>query len=328
NIQTTNDNTPVISGTFDSGDTSNLTVTVNGVTYTLGVDPGLTATGNTWTLTVPTTLVVGTYDVVVTAADALGNTTSDASTNEIVINASGGVITTPGGNTSNAGSGGGVIPDELFNADLMPQTLTANNLISTNINEADATGALINTVSGIKDLGSVEAVTFDGEGAVLDAVEAAGGDSIYTGNQVENIVDDQSALWEIYGVKGYSFSFVLTELNHDSAQQESLNLIFAGIENKEELDQLIVKSLMRDKTIYLEVDYIINSNPQLVATEILVQQLSGEPLPAWLRIDENGTLISGEPPAGIEKIQLRIQVTLNDDSVILRYAEVDLTTGE
>jgi hypothetical protein len=66
----------------------------------------------------------------------------------------------------------------------------------------------------------------------------------------------------------------------------------------------------------------------LVATEILVQQLSGEPLPSWLRIDDNGTLISGEPPAGMEKIQLRIQVTLNDDSVILRYAEVDLKTGE
>jgi hypothetical protein len=328
NLQTTNDNTPVISGTFDSGDTNNLTVTINGVTYTLGVDPELTAAGNTWTLTVPTTLAVGTYDVVVTAADALGNATTDTSANEIVINASGAVVTTPGGNTSSTGSDGGIIPDELFNADLMPQTLTANNQISMDINQANVPGALINAVSGIKNLGSVESITADGKGAVLDAVAAAGASSIYSGNQLENMLDDQSALWEVYGIKGFSFSFVLTELNHDSAQQESLNLLFAGIENKEELDQLIVKSLMRDKTIYLEVDYIINSNPQLVATEILVQQLSGEPLPSWLRIDDNGTLISGEPPAGMEKIQLRIQVTLNDDSVILRYAEVDLKTGE
>ncbi|WP_299110024.1 Ig-like domain-containing protein, partial [uncultured Tenacibaculum sp.] len=85
NSQVTNDTTPVITGTADSADT--ITVTVNGVTYTEG-DGNLVDNGDgTWTLNIPAGNAIpeGTYDVSVTATDAAGNTSSDVTTDELVI---------------------------------------------------------------------------------------------------------------------------------------------------------------------------------------------------------------------------------------------------
>ncbi|WP_345252470.1 Ig-like domain-containing protein, partial [Kangiella taiwanensis] len=89
--QTTNDDTPVITGTADSAD--DLTVTVNGVTYTEG-DGNLVDNGDgTWTLTIPAGNEIpdGTYDVVATVTDGT-NTASDATTDELVVDSA---ITTP-----------------------------------------------------------------------------------------------------------------------------------------------------------------------------------------------------------------------------------------
>ena len=78
---TTTDTTPALSGTVDDP-TATLTVEVAGVSYD--------ATNNgdgTWTLADNTIneLAPGTYDVTVTATDPAGNTGSDSSTNELII---------------------------------------------------------------------------------------------------------------------------------------------------------------------------------------------------------------------------------------------------
>ncbi|MDG3584011.1 Ig-like domain-containing protein [Galbibacter pacificus] len=86
NPLTTNSNTPTISGTASSED--ELTVAVNGVTYTEG-DGNLTDNGDdTWTLVVPDTNVIpdGVYDVMATATDNAGNTANDTTTDELTIN--------------------------------------------------------------------------------------------------------------------------------------------------------------------------------------------------------------------------------------------------
>jgi len=84
-LLTTNDNTPTITGTADSAD--DLAVMLNGVTYTEG-DGNLTDNGDdTWTLNVPdvNALPDGTYDVMATATDSAGNSSSDATTDELTI---------------------------------------------------------------------------------------------------------------------------------------------------------------------------------------------------------------------------------------------------
>ncbi|AWH75606.1 hypothetical protein DCS32_15980 [Dokdonia sp. Dokd-P16] len=85
--QTTNDTTPLITGTADSDD--ELTVIVNGVTYTEG-DGNLTDNGDdTWSLEIPdgNEIPDGTYDVDASVEDTVGNTASDATTAELVIDA-------------------------------------------------------------------------------------------------------------------------------------------------------------------------------------------------------------------------------------------------
>jgi len=78
-----------ISGTWPQDDARTLTVTVNGKTYVMGA-PGspLKAAGKgKWVLKLPGKLAPGAYDVVVMAADALGNTSHDQTVNEILVKA-------------------------------------------------------------------------------------------------------------------------------------------------------------------------------------------------------------------------------------------------
>jgi hypothetical protein len=79
---------PTLTGTFDAADTTQLSVTVNGVTYLLG-NPALTTSGNSWSLDLATsgqTLAAGSaYTVGVSAADAAGNSVSNASAGTVTV---------------------------------------------------------------------------------------------------------------------------------------------------------------------------------------------------------------------------------------------------
>ena len=94
----TNDDTPVLTGTFDDTEVpTDLTVTIDGVTYAVGVDPALTVAGNVWTLDLGAagqTLPEGLYDVSVSQQDVAGNTTADSTTDEVTID-----LTAPGAPT-------------------------------------------------------------------------------------------------------------------------------------------------------------------------------------------------------------------------------------
>ncbi|WP_229712739.1 Ig-like domain-containing protein, partial [Marivirga lumbricoides] len=91
NALTTSDNTPVVSGTAEIGST--VVVVINGVTFTTTAD----ASGN-WSVDTETAtptaggpftpLTDGDYDVAVTSTDAAGNSSSDATNNELTINTS------------------------------------------------------------------------------------------------------------------------------------------------------------------------------------------------------------------------------------------------
>jgi len=85
----TADATPTVQGSYDSSDSATLVVEVDGTSYTLGIDPELTANAGagTWSLDLDGTgdLPDNTYDVTVTTTDAVGNTSVDASLDELVI---------------------------------------------------------------------------------------------------------------------------------------------------------------------------------------------------------------------------------------------------
>ena len=104
--QTTNTGTPVISGTATVGDGETLTVTVGGITYTAG-DGNLIDNGDgTWDLTIPATaaLADANYEVVVTIVDAAGNSTSDSSDSELIIDLISPAVPTVTAQTINTGT--------------------------------------------------------------------------------------------------------------------------------------------------------------------------------------------------------------------------------
>jgi outer membrane protein OmpA-like peptidoglycan-associated protein len=89
-VDDVHDNTgkPVLTGGYDDGDFGDLTVTVNGIVYTLD-DPELSVDGSGgWELDLselPTPLSDGPYDVEVTQSDLAGNTADDATSDELLI---------------------------------------------------------------------------------------------------------------------------------------------------------------------------------------------------------------------------------------------------
>jgi outer membrane protein OmpA-like peptidoglycan-associated protein len=108
-----NSPTPSISGTLDQT-SSKLTVAVGGKAYELGRDPALAATDGAWILRVPEPLKDGIYDVVVTATDATGKETRDASVAEITIDTTPPVaptVNTAAGNNASAPITGTMAPD-------------------------------------------------------------------------------------------------------------------------------------------------------------------------------------------------------------------------
>ena len=104
--QTTNTGTPVISGIATVGAGEVLTVTVNGITYTAG-DGHLVDNGDgTWDLTIPAAdaMTDNTYEVTVTITDAAGNSTSDSSATELIIDLTPPVAPTVTSLTTNTGT--------------------------------------------------------------------------------------------------------------------------------------------------------------------------------------------------------------------------------
>lgn len=82
NTLETNDNTPTITGSYSDASTTVVAVVVDvdGTTYTTSLNSG------TWSVTLPVT-ADGTYEVVATATDAAGNDGTDATNNELTIDA-------------------------------------------------------------------------------------------------------------------------------------------------------------------------------------------------------------------------------------------------
>lgn len=76
---------PLIKGTWPEGPATALTVGVNGRNYILGQDANLRSKDGNWTLLPGAALKDGTYDVVVTAADAAGNSRRDETLAELEV---------------------------------------------------------------------------------------------------------------------------------------------------------------------------------------------------------------------------------------------------
>jgi hypothetical protein len=217
--------------------------------------------------------------------------------------------------------------DESINEQVVVNQTGTNENIG-NVDNVDTVPASV--------LGETVSDNFDASGSVLDAVEQA---TINESNEIDIFSDEnESQLGEndFEGVKGFSVSFELAEISETSALP--LNSLFPmriemddedeSDSKPKESDQLVIRSLVEERTLYVEVNYIVISNPDLQTSSFKVTLANGDPLPSWLRIDDRGALVSGEPPVDIQDLQLRVEVNLTDGTNLIRYVSVDTFTGE
>jgi outer membrane protein OmpA-like peptidoglycan-associated protein len=80
---------PTITGTWAEGVAKSLKVSLAEASYSLGANEELTSASGQWSLKVPSALKDGTYDVVVETADAQGKVVSDATKDELLVDAAG-----------------------------------------------------------------------------------------------------------------------------------------------------------------------------------------------------------------------------------------------
>ena len=182
---TTVDNTPALTGTV-SDPSATVDVTVNGTTYA--------ATNNgdgTWTLadnTIAPALADGTYDVSVTATDALGNAGTDGSTNELTVDTTAPVVTVTGLTTvDNTPALTGTVSDPSATVDV-----TVNGTTYAATNNGDGTWTLAdNTIApGLAD------GTYDVSVTATDALGNAGTD----GSTNELTVDTTAPVVTVTGL--------------------------------------------------------------------------------------------------------------------------------
>ncbi|MBI3866448.1 MAG: CSLREA domain-containing protein [Planctomycetia bacterium] len=85
---------PALTGTYDQQDTKSLQVTLNGSVFTLGTSSQLASdgTGN-WTLSTTAAIPDGQYNAVVTSTDPSGNTTTDPTTVDLIVNTAAPAVT-------------------------------------------------------------------------------------------------------------------------------------------------------------------------------------------------------------------------------------------
>jgi hypothetical protein len=310
--QTTADTTPAISGTIDDP-TATVQVTVDGNTYA--------ATNNgdgTWTLadsTITPALVDGTYDITVTVSDNAGNISNEAVIGGLTISSAD--LTPPVVE----------VPDESLDDLIVPEQLLTVDAVENVGPVSNASGSASDETNGDE---------FGTSGSVLDTVERATQNLEINSVEIGERLADGAGLFDAQGIKGFSVSFELSETSTSSTiPDNSLFPLRIGVESEleegsdaRENDQLVIRSILRERTLYLEVNYIVVSNPDLTTSSYSVTLANGDPMPSWLRLDDKGGLVSGEPPVGIQDIRLRIEVILSDGTTIIRYVSVDTFTGE
>lgn len=168
NPQTTDDTTPVITGTATVGPGETLTVTVDGVTYTAG-DGNLVLVGNNWTLTIPPGNALdpstgnagfnGEYIVTAAVTDTAGNVLTSTS-----------LLTVTVFPTITAATGGGAIPADNFGTTTYV-TLTGPIYAEGVSGDVGAGTIVLNAPSGFAfDTGASVTVLVTGGGTATDNI--------------------------------------------------------------------------------------------------------------------------------------------------------------
>ena len=90
---------------------------------------------------------------------------------------------------------------------------------------------------------------------------------------------------------------------------------------------LTVHTTMMGSLLYIKIEHTQDMHAQFDVVKFTVLLANGQPLPNWLSVDPDSGLLSGVPPVGHERLQLKVQAQLRDGQVLSGYVEIEPDTG-
>ncbi|MBL4621587.1 MAG: hypothetical protein JKY89_04235, partial [Immundisolibacteraceae bacterium] len=160
---------------------------------------------------------------------------------------------------------------------------------------------------------------------------------IVFGDSITNSLVDHVGNLDLEGIKSYSLRFSMqsaavdTTIGIEEIARFPLRLAAGDsplANGTDQTDDLIIQSVLYNRSLILEVDFEINSDDSKTLESIKVNSVNDQPLPTWLSQDPNLYLLVGEPPIGVESVELRFEITLSDGSVVVRYCQINVASGE
>jgi hypothetical protein len=286
---TTSSAQPTLTGSFDAADTTQLSITVNGVTYTLG-DPALSTSGNTWSLDLAVagqTLPSGATSIGVSAADAAGNSVSNASAGIVTVSAP--VPATPpaGDQFLASGPASGFVPPVPPSQSIPAQPLGLPEAPSRTVDAATPLGLPVDPTVAPAHMG----IQVSADRLIRSTTPAF----------------DLNALPPTAAGTFDPFGFPVERMSMDRANdliraRGGLPLIGHYL-----FEYRGITGLDADGRI--PQDAFAHTDPAAIVY-LSARLADGSPLPAWLRFDARGAFV-GTPPEGMEG-ELEIEVIARD----------------
>ncbi len=162
-------------------------------------------------------------------------------------------------------------------------------------------------------------------GAVIDAVRSVNSNPF--GESLDVLNADTTGFFDANSVKGSSIRSVISESNTSSVDSLFPLRLGEGDVGANLQDELILETLIYNKTLFLDIDYIIISDPTLEVSDVKVSQSNGDALPDWLVFNDENQQVIGQPPVDAENIRLMIEVELSNGVEVIRYVDIEVQTG-
>ena len=294
------------------GEIVTLTITPDGQTD-LGTGPGNPVTMNfdntDWNI--PQTITVTAFDDVVVEGGH-SSILSTSSTSNLGAGSPFNAMTISNvtvGITDNDSTGGPGVSTPLGDAEVVPENLLQ-------LDPGFTTGSLVSNYN-----------TISAPGAVIETVRSVSSEQF--GDQINGALAGSDGLFDANPVKGFSLRSAIIETNN-SGIDSLFPLRIGDTESDADpslQDELILESLINNRTLYLDIEYLVITDQTLEVVSIKVTLPNGEALPNWLVFNEDERQVVGEPPVDAENIQFRVEVELNNGQQILRYVEIDVQSG-
>ena len=203
----------------------------------------------------------------------------------------------------------GQVPDTLLNAHITPgfgiDPLIPDTRQPVSLAPFLGQRFVVAAVQDARSLNSVNGLPGTPAPGVLDEVRRLTEQRPYA-ERIREHLDQGMGWWDVEGLR---HSLEVANLGNAPGQPE-----------------LLVHSYVSGRTLTMALEYLSHGKGSVPAS-YRASLANGKPLPGWLAFDPTTGVMIGTPPAGTEKITLKVQAVLQDGRTVTGSVTVEADTG-